>query len=141
MQSLQVEEDGVQNSNANRKLPMLLALCLALCNQRASEHVACRGGALLPRRAAVQEVAVEVYCYHMPPSVLVVCGVQCKNASRARSCTQFWANARRWCKLPPPALGRRGSSESALLPRVLICLPAYFQWLSSLYVLLPALIC
>ena len=70
----------------------------------------------------------------------VVCSVQCKTA-RSRSCEQFWANARRWCTLPPPALGRRGSSGSALLPRVLICLPAYFQWLSSLYVLLPALIC
>jgi hypothetical protein len=29
-------------------------------------------------------------------------------------------------------LGQRGSSGSALLPRVLICLPAYFEWPSSL---------
>ena len=141
MPRLQVSEDGLQNSNAaNRKLANARSLCLALCNQRAPEHVACRGGALPPRRADVSEVAVEVYYYHMPPSVLVVFGVQCKTA-RSRSCEQFWANARRWCTLPPPALGRRGSSGSALLPRVLICLPAYFQWLSSLYVLLPAHIC
>jgi hypothetical protein len=51
----------------------------------------------------------------------------------------FWANARGWCILPPPALGQRSSSGSALLPRVLICLPADFEWLSSLLKLFLAL--
>ena len=78
-----MEEDGVQDSNAARKLVLLaLCTCLALCNQRAPEHAACRGGALPPRRADVSEVAVEVNYHHMQPSVLVVFGVQ-QNASLA----------------------------------------------------------
>ena len=62
------------------------SLCLALCNQRAPEHVACRGGTLPPCRADVPElssggVTITTTCH---PACLLFAAFSAKLPARDR---------------------------------------------------------